>query len=227
MKRVELSRQSILRTPVILLALANLTLLAVRLWPWQNVMSLPGNGTTGVDPAVTLAAYIVLAFWIGTAREESSRKSLLSAAVLGVVAGLLLVAQVVIATRQAANDPSATPGRVQIGLLVGSALLLGIVGFRTARGGYTTGFSVVCAIWASMVACLMAVTAVLGETWLGPGIGESSDLWKDSEALALGSPAMQGLVHSLDTVSGFLLIGPIVGGIAGALFAVSTKPKKT
>ena len=36
---------------------------------------------------------------------------------------------------------------------------------------------------------------------------------------ALGSAATQSLVHSLNTATGFLLIGPIVGGIAGLLFA--------
>jgi len=222
---MEMSRLSILRTPIVLLALFNLAILGTRLWPWPNVMSLPGNGTTGIDPAITLLAYVGLGFWIGTAREESSRKSLFSAALLGVVAGLFLVGQVVLATRQAAEDATAAPDRLQIGLLVCAALVLGVVGLRTARAGFTTAFSVVCAIWASMVACLMAVTVVLGEAYLGPGLGESSDAWKDYQGLAIGTPAMQSLVHSLDTIAGFLLIGPLVGAIAGALFAAFGKPK--
>ena len=52
---METTRQSILRTPVILLAAFNLIVLAVRLWPWQEVMNLPGNGTTGVDPTAGTA----------------------------------------------------------------------------------------------------------------------------------------------------------------------------
>jgi hypothetical protein len=73
----------------------------------------------------------------------------------------------------------------------------------------------------------MAVTAVLAETYIGPGQGESSDPWKDYQGLAIGTPAMQSLVHSLDTIAGFLLIGPIVGAIAGAVFASFGKPKKS
>src|ERR1700676_2135536 len=102
---METSRPPPLRIPIILLALFNLAMLGARLWPWQEVMNLPGNGTTGFDPAISLAAYVGLGFWIGNARKESSRKSLFSAAVLGIVAGLLLVGQVVLATRQAAEDP--------------------------------------------------------------------------------------------------------------------------
>ena len=47
------------RTPLILLAIADLAILGARLWPWQDVLSLPGNGATGLDPAVSLVAYII------------------------------------------------------------------------------------------------------------------------------------------------------------------------
>ncbi len=218
------TRQSILRTPIILLALGNLFVLGARLWPLQNIL---GLGTTSMDPAITLVAYVGLGFWIGTAREEASRKSLLSAALLGVVAGLFLMAQVVLDIRQAATDPSTGLDRVQIGLLVAAALVIGIVGLRTARNGFPTGFAVVAAIWASMTACLLAVAIVLAETYVGPGQGESSDQWKDYQGLAIGSPATQSLVHSLDAIAGFLLVGPIIGGIVGAVFASFGKPKKS
>jgi hypothetical protein len=223
LKSVKASRQSILRTPIILLAFFDLILLAARLWPLPNFL---GLGTTSMDPAITLVAYIGLGFWVGTARETDSRKALFSAAMVGLVAGLLLMAQVVLAKRQAAEDPSAGLDRIQIGLLVCAVLVLGVAGFRAAKAGFPIGFCTVCAIWASMVASLMAVATVLLETYLGPGQGESSDPWKDYQGLAIGSPAMQSLVHSLDSIAAFLLIGPIAGGIAGAVFASFGKPKK-
>ena len=202
-----MSRQPILRTPIILLALLNLAILGARLWPWQNVMSLPGNGTTGIDPAFVLVAYVGLAFWIATARDDASRISLLSAGLLGVVAGLFLVGHVVLAARRGAEAAARSP--LEIGLLVCAALVFGIVGLRSAKSGFPIGFGAICATWASLVACLMAVTAVLGETYLGPGQGESSDPWKDYQGLAIGTPAMQGLVHSLDTITGSCLSGQL------------------
>ena len=223
---MEASRQSILRTPIILLAIANLAILGARLWPWQNVMGLPGNGTTGIDPAIALAGYIGLGFWISTARADASRKSLFSAALLGMAAGVFLVFAVVLATRHAAADAAAGPDRLQIALLACAVLSFGIVGLRTAKAGHPVGFCAVCAIWASMTACLMAVAAVLGETYLSAGPGESSDPWRDYQGLAIGTPAMQALVYSLQLISGFLLIGPIVGCIAGTIFASFGKPKR-
>jgi hypothetical protein len=221
---MHMSRPSILRTPVILLALANLIVLTARLWPWPNFVAL---GTTSMDPAITLAAYIGIAFWIGTARESDSRKALFSAALLGIVAGLFLAAQVALSVRQAADDPSAGPDRIQIALLLCGLVVIGISGLRTAKAGFPTGFCVVSAIWASMVAGLLAVTTILAETYIGPGQGESSDPWKDYQGLAIGTPAMQSLVHSLDSIAGFLLIGPILGAIAGAIFSKFGKPKES
>jgi hypothetical protein len=220
------SRQSTLHAPILLLAVFDLVLLGIRLWPWQQAMNLPGNGTTAVDPAVALAGYIGLILWIGTASEDSSRKALFSAACMGMLAGLFLVAQVVIATRESAQDSAAATGRVQIALLACGVLILGMAGLRTARAGHSAGMSAVCAIWASIVACLMAVAAVLGETYLAPGAGESSDPWRDYQALAIGTPAVQAQVRALNTVSAFLLLGPVAGCIAGTLFAALGKPRK-
>ena len=65
MKSVKTSRQPILRTPILLLALIDLIMLAARLWPLPNFL---GLGTTSMDPAITLVAYIGLGFSLrGTA----------------------------------------------------------------------------------------------------------------------------------------------------------------
>lgn len=212
------NRPPTLRTAILVLAVVDLALLGTRLWPWPDVMALPGNGATGIDPAITLLGYAGLAWWIGSAHEEESRKSLFSAGWLGALAGVFLVAQVVMAARQGADDPAGLD-RVQIVLLGCAAVVIAIAGLRTRRAGFTMGFSTVASLWASLVACLMAVGAVLGETFRVAGPGASNDAWKDYQGLALGTPAMQDLVHSLDTITGFLLIGPLIGCIGGALFA--------
>ncbi len=222
----EPSRQPTLRTLIILLAVVDLAVLGMRLWPWSEVMGLPGNGATGIDPAITLVGYTGLAFWIGTAREEPSRKSLFSAGWLGVLAGMFLVAQVVLATQQSSQDSPGGLDRVQIGLMACAAVVIAIAGLRTSRAGFTIGFSTVCSLWASMVASLMAVAAVLGETYRGTGAAASSDAWKQYEGLAIGSQALQDLVHALDTITGLLLVGPLIGCIAGAIFASFGKREK-
>jgi len=221
---METSSRPTFRTAIVLLALANLAVLAIRLWPWQNVVDLPGNGTTGVDPVITLVAYAGLGFWIGRVRTDEARRSLFSAAILGIIAGGFLVGLIAIAAAQSGEE-STGADNVQIMLLICAALILGIVGWRTARAGNTIAFSVVCTLWAAMLSCLMAVTAILGQAFFHVPPAMSSDPWQQYEGMAIGTPAIQALVHSLDAVSGFLLLGPIVGCVAGAIFA-AVAPKK-
>ncbi len=215
---METSGQPTLRIPIVLLALVNLAILGARLWPWQSAMNLPGSGTTGLDPAVSLAAYAGLGLWIGNMRTAASKKALFSAGMMGILAGVFLVGLVLIASRQGPEE-TAAPDKVQIGLAVCATLILGAAGWRTARAGNTMGFSVVCTIWATMVSCLMAVTVILGQVYFRAAPPESADPWKEYQGLAIGTPAMQDLVHSLNAVTGFLLLGPIVGCIAGTIFA--------
>ena len=222
---METSGQPTLRMPIVLLALVNLAILGARLWPWQNVMSLPGNGTTGFDPVVSLAAYAGLGLWIGNVRTTENKKALFSAAMMGLLAGAFLVGLVLMASRQGKLE-TAAPDKVQIGLAVCATLILGAAGWRTAKAGNPMGFSVVCTIWATMVSCLMAVTVILAQFYFRAAPAESADPWKDYQGLAIGTPAMQDLVQSLDTVTGLLLLGPIIGCIAGAIFASFGNPKK-
>ncbi len=131
-----------------------------------------------------------------------------------------------IATRQAAADPAAGLDRAQIGLIVCAAILIGIAGIRTAKGGFSLGFTTVCAIWASIVACLMGVAAVLGETyrareWGNRAIhGRTTRGWPSAP-----QPCSPWCIPSI-RFQVFLLIGPVIGSIAGAIFASFGKPKK-
>jgi len=57
-----------LRTPMILLAAASLVVLGAQLWPWQEAVNLPGDGTVALDPAISLLAYM------GAASRNQLRK---------------------------------------------------------------------------------------------------------------------------------------------------------
>jgi hypothetical protein len=216
-------KQPTFRLPIVLLALADLGILGSRLWPWQNAMSLPG--TTAFDPVISLLAYAGLAFWIGTVRTMAAKKLLFSAAMVGVVAGLLLAGEIVWTARQGVSE-GAGINKVQLLLIAVAAVVLGMAGLRAAKEGYAVGFSMVCSIWAALVACLMACTAILMQAYFVAGTAESADPWKQYEGLAIGTPAMQSFVQSLDTITGFLLIGPIVACIAGGIFGAFAKPDK-
>lgn len=211
--------QPILRTPLILLAMANLAILGMRLWPWQDAMNLPGNGTAGIDPAVSLMAYIGAAFLISSTRQEGTRKALGMGGVLGLLGGAILVGQVLLKAQAAGQDTN-PPTLWTNGLLAAAVLLWGIAGWRAVQAAGSSPFlGMLTGVWSAMVSCLMASTAVLAQMYFAGPPPVSQDPWKQYEGLAIGNAATQALVHSLNSATFFLVLGPLAGAAAGIFFA--------
>jgi hypothetical protein len=213
------SAQPTLRIPLILLAVANLVILGLRLWPWQEVLNLPANGTTAIDPAVCLAGYIVFLLFVGGNRHVPIQKALSAGAMLGLLAGVILVAQVMLKT-QFADSVSSHPRLLQIGFLVLAGVVWGIAGLRGAKVGGNAGIGMLSGLWSAMVSGLMASTIVLAQLYFAAvPVQQTTDPWKQYEGLAIGNPATQALVNSLNSATFFLLIGPLAGAGVGLLFA--------
>ena len=219
-------RTAIFRAPLILLILGNLAILGYRLWPWDQVSALPGEGSIGIDPAVGLVGYIGISLWIGSARDPSARKSLFTAGWTGLIAGLFLAGAVILAGRPGAADPAQSHAPQYI--LTGVAIVLwGFAGSVGKRAGYSTGFAALCAVWAGMVSCLMAFGALLAGSFYSFAPGQTADPWKQYEGLAIGSEATQALVQTLLTATGYLLLGPLVAAVTGLIFGGFAKSKES
>src|ERR1035437_5104075 len=203
--------QPTLRIPLILLAVVNLAILGSRLWPWQDVLNLPGNGTTGIDPVVCLVAYTVLIFFVGGNRHEPIQKALSAGAMLGLLAGCILVAQVVLKT-QFVGAVSFHPRLLRVGFLALAGVIWGFAGLRGAKSAGSAGIGMLAGLWSAMVSGLMASTAVLVELYFAAApVPETTDPWKEYEGVALGNPVTQSLVNSLNSATWFLLVGPLAG----------------
>jgi hypothetical protein len=217
---------AVFRTPILILALADLALLGARLWPWPEVTNLPGGSTTGVDPAIALIAYIVISAWISGIRTESARKALFSSALIGLLAGLFLVGNVALANQPGALEAASLPDRLQIGLILAAVGLWGVAGASAVRSGETLGLGALCSAWSAMVSCLMGGAALLALDYLTSFPDGSPAGWNEYQGVPDGAPAVQSLVRSLDMVTGFLLLGPILASIIGTLFGSFVKPSR-
>jgi hypothetical protein len=207
---------------LVLLAAVNLTVLGFLLWPWQEALNLPVGGTTAIDPAVSLFAYMGILFWIGSGIKEPTQKALAAGAILGVAAGLVLVIGIVLGVRLAVQ-----PGYLQPALLGLAVILWGVAGLRGSQAGGNAGIGALSGMWSAMVSGLMACAAILAEIYLAGGTPDSPDPWKQYQGLAIGNSATQGLVHSLNSATAFLLLGPLVGAIAGIVFAFFGQSQKS
>jgi hypothetical protein len=82
-------------------------------------------------------------------------------------------------------------------------------------------------LWSAMLSGLMASVVILAELYLSGPSHDSTDPWKQYQGLAIGNTATQGLVHSLNMVTGFLLVGPLVGAAVGVIFAYFGQGQKS
>ena len=207
-----------IRIPLVLLAIGDLALLGQRLQPWQEIASLPGQGTTGYDPAISLAVYIALLFWIGGLRDEKMQKSLAGGLLLAIPAAVLTISSVLLGDFHVAHERS-----ILIGLLAGAAILWGIAGMQGSKLTRSPNVGIVAGVWSAMISALLTVAVILARLDLNNATPQSPDPWKQYQGLAIGSEAVQTLVHSLNTATGFLLIAPLVGGALGLIFAMAVQ----
>ena len=211
-----------LKLPMILLAVANLVFLGWLLWPWSEAMNLPVGGTTALDPAISLVAYMGLVYWISSGIKQTTEKALSTGAMIGLIAGMILVVRVLLGVR---TDPG--PGYLQPGLLGVAVILWGVAGLRGSWAAGNAGMGALSGLWSAMVSGLMACTAVLAELYLAGPSPSSPDPWKQYQGLAIGNSVTQGLVHSLNTATGFLLLGPLAGAVVGLIFAFFGQNQKS
>jgi hypothetical protein len=200
---------------MILLALANLALLAKRLLPWNDVRNLPVNGTTGIDPMVVLVLYILLIVWISDSNNKDFLRGLTIATGIGLLGGAALVEQVTLSTL-----PQGQSFQVYFGLLAVAAILTGVAGLLGSRTTKNPGNGIVFGAWCAMVSGMVGCGTVLLKMNVYAQQNLPPDPWKQYQGLAIGNAATQVLVHSLLTATGFILIGPLIGAVLGLVFAM-------
>jgi hypothetical protein len=156
------------RIPLVLLAAANLAILGAILWPWQEALNLPVNGTTAIDPAISLIAYMGLLYWISSGLKEPTQKALSAGTMIGLYGGLVLVIRVLLGVWTGQQ-----PGFLQPGLLGVAVILWGIAGLRGSRAAGNASIGALSGLWSAMVSGLMACAAILAELYLNrphPGL---------------------------------------------------------
>jgi hypothetical protein len=198
--------------------LGDLALLAMRLRPWNEIVNLPGQGTSGYDPIICLVTYLFLLLWMGGNQNPDVQEALVKSMRMAIPAGLLAIGYVVLS-----DNHTLRSAYLQIGLLVGAAILSGLAGWQGAKITKSPNLGIAAGVWSAMVSALMAVAVVLARIDLNNPLPQSTDPWKQYQGLAIGNQTVQSLVHSLNMGTGFLLISPLVGGTLGLVFAMATQ----
>jgi len=207
------ARDSI-RIPLLLLAAADLALLIMRLPPLQKVLSLPGQGSTGIDPAVCLVGYMGLILWFTSASGSRMVSAQDRVTFLGVIGGAFMAAYFWLGGIPGGSVSS----QVQIGFLAAGAVTWGTAGIRATRAAGSVGASLFAGIWSAMVSTLIACAVILGQYFVTGAPPETQDTYKQFQEIGIGTPSTVILIHALTAATGWLLLGPLVGGALAVLF---------
>jgi hypothetical protein len=214
-----------LRFPLILLAAANLYLLSQRLSPLQEIFNLPLNGAVAMDPAICLLVYIGFLFWLPRKQSVPMQQVLGEGILYGLIGGLILVVELQVKA-MAADQDTTPPSLLTKGLLAAAVLFWGFSGLRSGKVTGNAGVGLLAGIWSAMVSSLLAATALVVRFYVAGPPPASADPWKQYQGLAIGNPATQALVLTLNSITFFLLVGPIVGGGAGLFLALFGQKEK-
>jgi hypothetical protein len=215
----------VLRFPLILLAMADMYLLAQRLSPLQEIFNLPLNGAVGIDPAVCLVAYMVLLLWLPRRQSATMSQVLGESLMLGLLAGLFVILELEIKA-SAAMQQADPPLLMTRTLLCAAIATWGIAGLRGGRITGNAAVGLLTGIWSAMTTGLLAATAVLVRMTVAGPPPVSNDPWKQYEGLAIGSATTQALVESLNSTTFYLLVCPLVGAMVGLFFALFGQKEK-
>lgn len=201
-----------LRYPLILLAIVDIYFLAQRLSPWQEIFNLPLNGAVGIDPAICLAVYCALYIWLPGGQKPEMRAMLGKALLFGLGGGALLIGDLLLRSAVAVEQESSASlaTRVLFGLAI---VVWGLAGFRAGRTSANAGLGLFAGVWSAMTSSLMAASFVL--IHMNSSQTSAADPWQQYQGLAIGTPATQALVEALNSATFYLLVGPLLGLVAG------------
>jgi hypothetical protein len=205
----------------------SLTLMGIRIWHYRPLLVMPGGSTFVLETAVVLLLYGALIVWATRSNGPLRRTVLLSGARVGLVA-----AAVEIAHLAAENFIEFGPPWEAISTLtfmLGTFLLWGIAGYRSARGPRAIVPGAVAGSWSAIVttAILVPFGFALEFYWAMPkpeyvatwGEFQRSG-WTDVHAFTIANTLESALEH--------LVEGPIIGAIFGGIAGVITRiPRKT
>jgi hypothetical protein len=206
----------------------SLALMGVRVWLYRPLLVMPGGSTFVLDTALVLLLYAVLIVWATRSNAPLRRAVLRSATPVGLVA-----AAVEIAHLAAENIIQFGPPWEAISTLtfmLGTFLLWGIAGYRSARSARAIGPGAVAGFWSAIVTTAILVPFGFAlEFYLAMPKPEyvvtwgefQRSGWTDVHAFTIANTLESALEHLVEGP----IIGAIFGGVAGVVTRIPGKPR--
>jgi hypothetical protein len=208
-----------LRAVVLAVILLNLTLIGGQLLLYRPLLAQPNALTYVLEPVIGLLAYAAVTFWITGPANPARRIALREGTVIGLIGGVLFAIN--LASETFLDLPAPASLFATAPFFLGTFVLWGVAGYRTARQTSSVPLGCLAAIWSAMCTILLTLTFGFSLSYVAlrrlqqilatsPEYARSG--WNDLHAFAVANQFDAAFSHLLVAV-----VIAIIAGTAGSL----------
>ena len=205
---------SLVRTAMLLSALASLVLIAFAAIGVDSPLGMSGGIVYVVEATLPLLAYGLISYWVPTLRVMQRGPALQVGTVVGIIGGILQIIQLTLENfgRRIGENSSVT-----LAFMLGGFLIWGVAGYWVTRKTGEVKAGLVASCWSAMVSVLMAVTFGLVLMTANVPSPAYVSTWSEFKQSGWSNAHAFAIANSLEAVLSHLVTGPIVGTIFGIL----------
>lgn len=202
----------------------SLTMVGIQIFRYRPLLAMPGGPASVVETATVLLLYGIITTWMTGRYAPALATVLLVGTPVGLAAAAVQIAH--LATENFVHLVSQWEGIASLTFMLGTFLIWGVAGYRSARIAGAIAPAVAAGSWSAIVTMTTLVTfGFTFEFYLVPPKPEYVATWGEFIRSGWTDARAFAIANTLDSALSHLILGPIVGAICGGgagLVAVRT-----
>jgi hypothetical protein len=203
----------------------NLTMMGIKVFLYRPLLAMPGGSTYVLETTVVLLLYAALIVWATRSNGPLHRTVLLLGTAFGLLGAAVQIAHLAIETF--IHLPGPWEGITAITFELGTFLIWGVAGYRSARRAGAIAPGILAGSWSAIVTMSLVVTFgfALEFYWAMPK-PEYVATWGEFQRSGWTDIHAFTIANTLDAALSHLIAGPIIGAIFGAAAGVVTRIRR-
>jgi hypothetical protein len=204
----------------------SLMMMGIQVFLYRPLFAMPGGSTFVLETTVVLLLYGMLIVWATRSDGPLHRTVLLLGTPLGLFAAAVQIAH--LAAENFIHFGEPWEGITTVTFMLGTFLIWGVAGYRSARSAGAIAPGVVAGSWSAIVTMSILVTFGFAlEFYLVTPKPEYVATWGEFKRSGWTDVHAFSIANTLDSALSHLIVGPIVGAIFGGIAGVVTRiPRK-
>ena len=203
----------------------SLSMMGIQVFLYRPLLAMPGGSTFVLETTVVLLLYGMFIVWATRSDGPLHRTVLLLGTPLGLFAAAVQIAH--LAAENFIHFGEPWEGITTVTFMLGTFLIWGVAGYRSARSAAAIAPGVVAGSWSAIVTMSILVTFGFAlEFYLVTPKPEYVATWGEFKRSGWTDVHAFTIANTLDSALSHLIVGPIVGAIFGGFAGVVTRIRR-